>query len=169
MKIKVKVLRPECKIERNKKGEWIDLHSAEEIDVHRPKTTGVQDTLEAEDVLFYHIMIDLGIAMELPKHFEAIIAPRSSAFKNFGIIQTNSIGIVDSSYCGNNDIWKLPVISLRPGRIEVGDRVAQFRIQPSQFAPWWVKLRWLFVSKIKFEYVNFLDNSDRGGFGSTGV
>lgn len=168
MKIKVKVLRPECRIERNKKGEWIDLHSAEEIDVHRPKTTGVQDTLEAEDVLFYHIMIDLGIAMELPKYFEAIIAPRSSTFKSFGIIQANSVGVIDSSYCGDNDIWKFPAISLRKGGIKVGDRIAQFRIRPGQFAPWWVKLKWLFTSKIEFEYVSHLGNSDRGGFGSTG-
>lgn len=168
MKIKVKVLRPECKIERSKKGEWIDLHSAEDVDVYRPKTTDVTDVLEPEEVTFYHVMIDLGIAMELPKYFEAIIAPRSSTFKSFGIIQANSVGVIDSSYCGDNDIWKFPAISLRESRIKVGDRIAQFRIRPGQFAPWWVKLKWLFTSKIEFEYVSHLGNSDRGGFGSTG-
>ena len=104
------------------------------------------------DVYTYHS----GIAMEIPEGYEAHIVPRSSTFKNFGIIQANSMGIVDESYCGPNDWFYFPAIALRDTEIHVNDRICQFRIQKHQ-------------PKIEFEEVESLGNEARGGFGSTGV
>ena len=101
-------------------------------------------------------MISLGISVKMPDGWEAYIAPRSSTFKTWGIIQTNSIGIVDNSYSGNNDIWKMPVYATRDTVINVNDRICQFRIINNQ-------------PKIEFEEVEHLEGVDRGGFGSTGV
>ena len=118
---------------------WIDLRCAETTD------------LKAGEFK----LISLGISMKLPNGYEAIIAPRSSTFKNYGIIQTNSIGVIDESYCGNEDVWKMPVYATKDTRININDRIAQFRIikhQPS----------------ITFKEVDQLKDSNRGGFGSTG-
>lgn len=93
--------------------------------------------------------------MELPKGYEAHIVPRSSTFKNFGIIQTNHQGVVDCSYCGDNDQWFMPVYAVRDTHIECNDRICQFRIMENQ-------------PKISFEEVKNLEGADRGGFGSTG-
>ena len=102
-------------------------------------------------------MIDLGISVSLPDGYEAIVAPRSSAFKNFGIIQVNSIGIIDESYGKNStdDRWMYPVLAMRDTEIHVNDRICQFRIMKNQ-------------PQIDFELVEHLDGEDRGGFGSTG-
>ncbi|MBQ3567424.1 MAG: deoxyuridine 5'-triphosphate nucleotidohydrolase, partial [Anaerotignum sp.] len=100
-------------------------------------------------------LIPLGIAMQLPKGYEAHIVPRSSTFKNYGIIQTNHCGIVDESYCGNNDQWFMPAYAVRDTVIEVNDRICQFRIFEHQPA-------------LVFDEVDTLDNADRGGHGSTG-
>lgn len=100
-------------------------------------------------------LIPLGIAIELPKGYEAIMAPRSSTFKNFGIIQANSIGIIDESYCGDNDMWRFPAIALRDTTIKKNERICQFRIlahQPENV-----------ITK-----VTHLTGKDRGGLGSTG-
>lgn len=121
------------------KSDWIDLRAAERVD------------LKAGEFK----LIPLGIAMELPKGYEAHIVPRSSTFKNFGIIQTNHCGIVDESYCGNNDQWFMPAYALRNTVIEVNDRICQFRIFEHQPA-------------LVFDEVESLDNADRGGHGSTG-
>lgn len=106
--------------------------------------------------------------MILPKGFEAHVVPRSSTFKNFKIVQSNSLGIIDNTYSGNDDEWKFPAISLERTVIKKGDRICQFRIQLSQKATIWQKIKWLFTSKIKFEWVDNLDSYSRGGFGSTG-
>ena len=100
-------------------------------------------------------MIPLGVAMELPKGYEAHIVPRSSTFKNFGIIQANHHGIVDCSYCGDNDQWFMPVYAMRDTHISCNDRICQFRIVENQ-------------PKIVFDEVETLEGKDRGGFGSTG-
>lgn len=121
------------------KSDWIDLRSAEEV------------TLEAGE---FHL-INLGISVQLPEGYEMIIAPRSSTYKNFGLLQTNSIGIVDESYCGDNDILMMPVKADRHTEIHVNDRVCQFRIQKHQ-------------PQIVFEEVEHLESKERGGFGSTG-
>lgn len=160
MKIRIKN-KTNNKIKRIEKGEWIDLYTAEEIHVMGPKS-------RYQVVRFTPRMIPLGIAMQLPKYFEANIVPRSSTFKNFGIIQANSVGIIDHTYCGNKDEWMMSVIPFEDKIIPKGTRIAQFRIRPSQFAPVWVKIKWLFTNKISFKEVSNLSNSNRGGFGSTG-
>ena len=94
--------------------------------------------------------------MELPKGYEAHVVPRSSTFKTWGIIQTNSMGVIDESYCGDNDIWRMPAYATRDTIIHKNDRICQFRIINNQ-------------PKIEFEEVEHLEGVDRGGFGSTGV
>ena len=121
------------------KSDWIDLRAAESIDMKAGEFK----------------LIPLGIAMELPRGYEAHVVPRSSTFKNFGIIQTNHQGVIDSSYCGDNDQWFMPAYALRDTRIEVNDRICQFRIVENQPA-------------IVFDEVESLTNADRGGIGSTG-
>ena len=93
--------------------------------------------------------------MELPEGYEANIVPRSSTFKRYGILQTNSMGVIDSSYCGENDVWMMPVYVTRDADIYAGDRICQFRVVQNQ-------------PQINFEEVERLGNEDRGGFGSTG-
>lgn len=121
-------------------GDWIDLRSAETVCLYKGEKA----------------LLRLGVAMKLPDGYEAILAPRSSTFKNYGIIQTNGIGIIDSTYCGNNDEWMMPVLATREIMIHKNDRICQFRIQKKQPA-------------IKFVVVDKLGDEDRGGFGSTGT
>ena len=121
------------------KSDWIDLRAAENV------------TLKAGEFR----LISLGVSMALPQGYEALIAPRSSTFKNYGIIQTNHVGVVDETYCGDGDVWRMPVYAVRDTEIKVNDRICQFRIQKHQ-------------PQIVFDEVDFLDGTDRGGFGSTG-
>ena len=121
------------------KSDWVDLRAAEDID------------MKAGDFK----LIPLGIGMILPKGYEAHMVPRSSTFKNFGIIQTNHQGVVDCSYCGDNDQWFMPVLAVRDTHISFNDRICQFRIMENQ-------------PKIAFDEVVSLSSTDRGGFGSTG-
>ena len=121
------------------KSDWIDLRSAEDIDLKKGEFR----------------LISLGVAMKLPEGYEAHMVPRSSTFKNFGIIQTNHMGVIDSSYCGNNDVWKYPVLAVRDTHISKGDRICQFRIMKNQ-------------PKLVFKETDDLSSQDRGGFGSTG-
>ena len=93
--------------------------------------------------------------MKLPEGYEAHVVPRSSTFKNFGVIQTNHMGVIDGSYCGDNDMWRMPVLAVRDTQIHVNDRICQFRIMKNQPA-------------INFNEVERLEETDRGGFGSTG-
>lgn len=122
------------------KSDWIDLRAAENVD------------LKAGDFK----LIPLGVAMQLPKGYEAHIIPRSSTFKNFGVIQANHMGMVDESYCGDNDQWYFPAIAMRDTSIKIGDRICQFRIMEHQ-------------PQLSFEVVETLGNKDRGGIGSTGT
>lgn len=122
------------------KSDWIDLRAAEDIEMKAGEFA----------------LIPLGVAMELPKGYEAHVVPRSSTFKNFGIMQANSIGIIDESYCGDNDQWRFPAYALRDTVIHVNDRICQFRIVEHQ-------------PTITFDEVDVLGNYDRGGHGSTGV
>ena len=122
------------------KSDWIDLRAAERVE------------LKAGEFK----LIPLGIAMQLPKGYEAHIVPRSSTFKNYGIIQTNHQGVIDESYCGDNDVWKFPAYALRDTVIRKDDRICQFRIIKHQ-------------PEIEFEVVTQLIHDNRGGFGSTGI
>ncbi len=121
------------------KSDWIDLRAAERVE------------LKAGDFR----LIRLGVAMELPRGYEAHVVPRSSTFKTWGLLQTNSMGVIDGSYCGDNDEWRVPVYATRDTVVEVGDRICQFRIMENQ-------------PRITFEQVEYLSGADRGGFGTTG-
>ncbi len=121
------------------KSDWIDLRAAQDV------------TMRAGE----YRLIPLGVAMKLPKGYEAHIVPRSSTFKNFGILQTNHMGVVDESYCGDNDEWRFPAYAVRDTQIRANDRICQFRIVKHQ-------------PPISFERVEALGGADRGGFGSTG-
>ena len=121
------------------KSDWIDLRAAEHVVLKKGEFK----------------LINLGISMELPKGYEAVIVPRSSTYKNFGIIQTNHMGVIDETYCGDNDVYMMPVLAVRDTEINVNDRICQFRIQRHQ-------------PQIVFEEVEHLGNENRGGIGSTG-
>lgn len=141
MKIKVKYHDPNLeKLAAIKQGDWIDLRSAEDVAMVRGA----------------HCLISLGVSMKLPDGYEAHIAPRSSTFRNWGIIQTNGVGVVDNSYCGENDIWKMPVYATRSAKIKRGDRICQFRLVKK-------------MDPVDFVEVEHMEDSDRGGFGSTGT
>ena len=121
------------------KSNWIDLRAAEDVD------------LKAGEFK----LIKLGVGMILPEGYEANIVPRSSTFKNYGIIQTNCYGVIDNSYSGDNDEWKFPAYALRDTHINKNDRICQFRINRIQ-------------PEVEFEIVEHLNYTDRGGFGSSG-
>jgi dUTP pyrophosphatase len=153
-----------------KKGEWVDLASAQECVLQAPQA----GTLKGHDVKHRDVVsevtyIPLGVAMHLPKGYEAIIAPRSSAAKKMGIMCANSFGIVDNSYQGDDDQWMFPAVTLRKTSISQNTRLCQFRIQLSQKATVWQKIKWLFTSGIELVEVESLSNNNREGFGSTGI
>ena len=152
MKIKVKLHGDSRPLQIVKKGEWIDLRATN------------NQTIKPND----YGLISLGISMKLPDGFEAVVVPRSSTFKQFGLIMTNSIGVIDNSYSGTYDVWHFPYVSAKSVEINSGDRICQFRIQLSQKATVWQKLKWLFSNGIKIQYVEQLEDNNRGGFGSTG-
>ncbi len=140
MTISIKYHVPELiRLESIKTGDWIDLRSAEHAE------------LKAGEFR----LISLGVSMKLPEGYEAHIAPRSSSFAKWGFLQVNSVGVVDNSYSGTNDIWKLPVYATRDAVIEVNDRICQFRIIER-------------MPMVTFAEVEQLDETNRGGFGSTG-
>lgn len=167
---KTKGCFPELFIE----GEWIDLVTAEEITLRGPysktlkkKQKNGEIVERYRDVMFSATLIPLGICMQVPEGCEAILAPRSSTFKKWGLIQTNGIGVIDFLYSGDRDEWKMPVMATRTVTIPKGTRIAQFRIQLSQKATFWQRMKWYFSWGIKLKRVASLDNPSRGGFGST--
>jgi len=170
MKVKVLLKKGAVLPHIIKKGDWIDLYSAETVSLKAPQASKsyTKNKELLRDVTFDFHLIDLGIAMKLPKGFEAIIVPRSSLYIKKGIIQANHCGIVDNSYCGNNDVWKFPAIAFTHTTINRGDKICQFKIQLSQKATMWQKLKWLFSSSISILPVTTLKDQSRGGFGSTG-
>ena len=121
------------------KSDWIDLRSAEHV------------VMKAGE----YRLIRLGVGMILPEGYEAHVVPRSSTFKNYGLLQANSCGIVDESYCGDNDEWMWPAYATRDTEVNVNDRIAQFRIFEHQ-------------PELSFTETDKLKSTDRGGFGSTG-
>lgn len=154
MKIRIKYFEDAVKLKKITKGNWIDLYANKDLFVKVGERA----------------MIPLGFALELPKGWEAHLAPRSSTFKTWGIIQTNSVGVVDDTYIGDNDQWHMPVYCLegkstekssdgieKEGTwIKKGDKVAQFRIMEV-------------MPEIEFQEVESFGNADRGGFGTTGA
>lgn len=141
MKIKIKYFHPELeRVNKISIGDWIDLRAAENIQLKQGQ--------------FYQI--PLGVAMELPEGYEAWLTSRSSMCKKFGIVHCDDLGVIDHSYCGDNDQWFLPVIAVRDTEIHFNDRICQFRIAKS-------------MPQVEVEEVEMLGNPDRGGLGSTGT
>lgn len=171
LKIKVKELTKGCVPEVTSKGDWIDLKAATDIEIHAAQAgTQYQENKEKyRDVFIPVTYIPLGVAMELPKGFEAIVASRSSGPKKLGIFIPNGKGIVDNSYCGNTDEWVYVCSPMNNTTIHKGDRICQFRIQLSQKATIWQKIKWLFSSGVEIQVVDNLSNNNRGGLGSTGI
>lgn len=140
MVIKIKKLEAALLLpEKISAGDWIDLRAAKSIVLEKGE----------------YALIPLGVAMELPEGYEAIVAPRSSTFKRHGIICVNSIGVIDESYKGDNDEWHFPALAVRDTTVMMNERICQFRIIKHQ-------------PPIEFEVVESLGNDNRGGFGSTG-
>ncbi len=121
------------------KSDWIDLRAAERVEMKAGEFR----------------IISLGVSMKLPEGYEAHLAPRSSTFLKYGILQTNSVGIIDNSYSGDNDIWGMPAYAVRDTVIEKGDRICQFRLMQK-------------MEPVRFMEAEHLGSTDRGGFGSTG-
>lgn len=140
MDIKINYHNSPYKLSITSYGDWVDLYCAEDIYLTKGSFA----------------LISQGVSIELPEGYEAILAPRSSTFKKYGILQANSIGIIDNSYCGDTDIWCFPAYATRDVEIKAGTRICQFRIQKKQ-------------PHINFISVDSLGNVDRGGFGSSGV
>ena len=130
------------------KGDWIDLRAAEDVDLKAGEFS----------------LISLGVSIKIPEQYEMWLAPRSSTFKKFGIIQTNGIGIIDNSYCGNDDIIKMPALAIRDTHIPFNERIAQFR-----FVPRMKYSSKIFTFGVKFQEVDDLGTENRGGFGSSDV
>ena len=141
MQIKIKYFDEKLtRINKIVQGDWLDLRAAQTIEMKKDEFK----------------LIPLGVAMEIPEGYEAHIVPRSSTFKNFGIIETNSMGVIDESYKGDNDQWFFPAYALRDTVIEFIDRICQFRIMEKMPA-------------VELIEVDSLGNENRGGLGSTGV
>ena len=138
--IKIKYFTDIEHIEKISQGDWIDLRAAETVSLSKGEFK----------------LISLGVGMILPDRYEAHIVPRSSTFKKFHVIQTNHMGIIDNSYCGEQDEWKFPALAVEDTIINKNDRICQFRIVKKQ-------------PEIVFEQVEKLSDTSRGGFGSTGV
>ena len=126
-------------LEKTAKGDWIDLRAAEDVELAAGESK----------------CISLGVSMKLPEGYEALVIPRSSTFKHWGIIQTNHIGLIDNSYCGNDDVWMFPALATRDVLIEKNSRICQFRIQKK-------------MDDLKFIPVDEMEDENRGGLGSSG-
>jgi dUTP pyrophosphatase len=138
--IKIRYLRDIKKIEKFNVGDWIDLRAGKDV------------ILKAGE----YKMIPLGVAMELPHGYEALVAPRSSIFKKYGLMSANSIGIIDETYKGDNDEWNFLAYAVWDTKIHKNERICQFRIIEHQ-------------PLIHLQEVETLGNPDRGGIGSTGA
>lgn len=152
LKIKVKTFAGQVLPKIIDKGDWIDLRATADYNLNPGE----------------YRLLNLGVAMELPKGFEAIVVPRSSTFRNYGILCANSFGVIDYSYNGDMDEWKFPAFSPKGSMILAKDRICQFRIQLSQKATVWQKIKWFLSNGIKIEKVERLNTINRGGVGSTG-
>jgi len=139
MDIKVKYHADIYPLEKTDKGDWIDLRAAEDVELSAGE----------------YKCISLGVSMKLPEGYEAIVIPRSSTFKHWGVIQTNHCGLIDNSYCGDDDVWMFPALATRDVLIEKNSRICQFRIQKK-------------MDDVTFTTVDKLETVNRGGFGSSG-
>lgn len=139
LSIKIKYHANILPIDMFENGDWIDLRAAEDVEMRSGDFR----------------LISLGVSMKLPEGYEAHVVPRSSTYRHWGIIQANHMGVIDNSYCGDNDIWMFPAIAIRDTTIYKNDRICQFRIVKKQ-------------PEFEFEEVEYLEDEDRGGFGTSG-
>ena len=139
MEIRVKYHSDITPLEVIDKGDWIDLRVAKDIEMKAGQFE----------------LIPLGVSMQLPEGYEALVIPRSSTYKTWGVLQTNHVGLIDNSYCGDNDIWYFPALATRDVVIPKNTRICQFRVQKK-------------MNNCTFTTVEHLGNADRSGFGSTG-
>ena len=140
LSVKIKYHTDMLPIDQFENGDWIDLRAAEDVEMSAGEFR----------------LISLGVSIKLPDGYEAHVVPRSSTYRRWGIIQANHMGVIDNSYCGDNDIWMFPAIAIRDTVIYKNDRICQFRIVKKQ-------------PEFEFEEVGYMDDPDRGGFGSSGV
>jgi len=140
LEIKIKYHTNIDPIKKVVNGDWIDLRLAEDVELMAGE----------------YKLLSLGVSMELPEGYEAVMVPRSSTFRNWGIIQANNFGVIDNSYCGDDDVWHFPALATRYVQIEKNSRICQFRIQRK-------------MEDINFITVDTLGNVNRGGIGSSGT
>jgi dUTP pyrophosphatase len=158
-KIKYKLITEGCAPVVTENGDAFDLRAAKDVKIKAPTVD------EEGKVTINNTLVPLGIAMELPKGCIANVRPRSSTYKKWYVIQSNSVGLIDETYCGDADEWQMPVIAFKNSKIAKGERICQFEIRPSQKATFWQKLKWMLTSEYKFVAVDTLNNTARGGFG----
>lgn len=168
LKVYYKLFDPKCDFTINPKGEMIDLCVREELVAKAPTYRAVNQYQKARDVVCNSVKFNLGIAMKMPKGMEAEVKARSSTFYNYGLILTNGVGEIDSSYCGNNDEWKAEFLCTKDVTIPKYARLVQFKIAPGMFCNFLTRLRYALFGLV-FIQVPELSDKDRGGFGSTGV
>lgn len=177
MKLKIKIKRINKNLplpEIIAKGDWIDLRASETVTLKAPQAGVLRKrVVEGQEIPFRNVSFDtklvkLGIAMELPKGFEALVNPRSSTPK-LHIFQTNSQAVIDNSFNGDSDEWRYWMTALGETTINEGDRICQFRIQLSQKATFGQKLKWFLSSGVKIVEVDKLGNPNRDGIGSSGL
>ncbi len=154
--VKLKIHNPSCDIRENKHGNWTDLCINGSIWFKAPEVINTK-------VKFYDKKVGLGVSMTLPKHYRAELKPRSSTFKKFGLILSNSIGEIEWDYSLEWQAHFIPYKSVRP---KTGESIAQFQISLNPDAPWYMKLADLFCSGYKYEVVDVL-TTNRGGWGSS--
>lgn len=168
LKVRVKMYNEEMpKFKKVEKGDWIDVRVNEvgvcindKESIEYMQDNHIVQAWDENNVIKYKkgdvVLFRLGFAMELPKNYEAELKSRSGTFKNYGLLLTNAVGCVDNIYCGNNDEWMMMFYATRDGKIELFDRVGQFRIVEK-------------MPNLDFEYTDDLGNKDRGGYNSTGT
>lgn len=135
------------------RGEWIDLRASGDIDIKRGDIG----------------KIPLGVAIKIPKGYELHILPRSSTPLNFKVLLANSEGIGDYTFSGNKDEYQFIFYAIRSTKIKHNSRICQFKIELSQKATVWQKLKWLFSNGVEIIEVDNLSDVNRGGIGSTGT
>lgn len=169
--IKVKVLTEGCIPIITENGDWIDLRAAEDVHLDCPYAVARarKGGESSRKLVIPTKYVPLGVAMQLPAGMEAVVVARSSTNKNFHVIQSNALGVIDHTYCGTNDQWHMPILATGDVNIKKGDRICQFRIQLSQKASFWQKVKWLFSDGIKIKIVDNLSKPDRGGLGHSGI
>jgi len=172
MKLKIKIKAEQgCMPTIIAKGDWIDLYCAEDVSIKGPTATTLKRAgdIRTRKVEFNRALISLGVSVVLPKGYEAPVISRSSTPSKYGIILENSEGLIDNSYNGPDDIWRFPALAFRDSTIPKHTRIAQFRVQLSQKATLYQRIKNLFYNGIKLVEIKENNNSNRGGIGITGT